>query len=65
MMRVQDCRHLWGYVHGIAVTSGGNPVRNYASNNATYKRGTLVCMRPNNGMPQVAFVSVINKIADL
>lgn len=53
------------YVHGIAVSAGGNPVRDYASNNASYKRGTLVCMRPNNGMSQVAYVSVINKIADL
>lgn len=54
-----------GFVHGIAVTSAGNPVRDYASTNATYKRGTLVCMRPNNGVSQVAYVSVINKIADL
>ncbi|WP_313641722.1 hypothetical protein, partial [Paenibacillus sp.] len=54
-----------GYVHGIAVTSGGNPVRDYASTNATLKRGTLVCMRPNNGTSQTAYVSVINKIADL
>ncbi|MFC6653805.1 phosphodiester glycosidase family protein [Paenibacillus rhizoplanae] len=54
-----------GYVHGIAVTSGGTPVRNYASTNATLNRGTLVCMRPNNGTNQVAYVSVINKIADL
>ncbi|MET1174508.1 phosphodiester glycosidase family protein [Paenibacillus amylolyticus] len=54
-----------GFVHGIAVTSGGNPVRNYASTNASLKRGTLVCMRPNNGTTQTAYVSVINKIADL
>ena len=53
------------YVHGIAVTSGGNPVRDYASTNATLNRGTLVCMRPNNGTSQTAYVSVINKIADL
>ncbi|MFD2882214.1 hypothetical protein ACFTAO_50475 [Paenibacillus rhizoplanae] len=47
------------------MTSGGTPVRNYASTNATLNRGTLVCMRPNNGTNQVAYVSVINKIADL
>lgn len=54
-----------GFVHGITVTKAGNPVRNYASTNASYKRGTMVCMRPNAGIPQVANVFVINKLADL
>ncbi|KGP77358.1 MULTISPECIES: phosphodiester glycosidase family protein [Paenibacillus] len=54
-----------GYVHGIAVSKGGSPVRNYASTNATYKRGTLVCSRPNAGTSRVANVFVINKLADL
>jgi hypothetical protein len=54
-----------GYVHGIAVGSGGIAVKDYGLSNAHLKRGTLVCMRPNNGTSQTAYVSVVNHVNDL